>query len=69
MPQEPQPPLGWQGSGMGSRLTDLNRWPSLYNDSLCETHCAAVVLGCVCDLKVNRLINLLLKPYQLKDAD
>jgi hypothetical protein len=55
-------------SGMGSRLTDLNRWPSLYNDSHFEIHCAARDFGCVVDSLVNRLINLLLNLLCLLDT-
>ena len=48
-----------------SRLTDLNRWPSLYNDSRFEIHCAAVDLGCTVDFLINCLINLLLNRQRL----
>ena len=50
---------------MGSRLTDLNLWPSLYNDSGFEIRCTAGLLCCVCDLKVNRLINFLIDYLRL----
>ena len=58
MPQELLPPMGWKGSEMGSRLTDLNRWP--LQGHLLEIHCAPGDLGCFFDSKVNRFINRLL---------
>ena len=43
---------------MVSRLTDLNRWPSLWNDSRHEIYCAASNLGCVAEFLINQLIDL-----------
>jgi len=68
MPQEPLPPLGWQGSGKGSRLTDLNRWPSLYKDLSCESECGASDFSCVSASKINPFINLLVIPPSRLDA-
>ena len=61
-PQDPLKALRCNPSKSKSRLTDLNRWPSLYNDSCFEIYCVASDLGCVVDFLINRLINLLVNP-------
>ena len=58
MPQEPLPPLGWKGSGMGSRLTDLNRWPSLYNCHCNYQHAGFTFIRVLTSLNNKWLIGL-----------
>ena len=54
------PVLGCRNrSELKCRITDLNRWPSLYNDSCLELYSSIRDLGCIADYLINRLVNML----------
>ena len=45
--------------GSESRLTDLNRWPSLCNESCLEIYSTIRGFGFIADCLINQLVNLL----------